>query len=38
MHETYGEKPVLIGEGLEERAAKVPQSLPRIQGGIKATR
>ena len=34
MHETYGEKPVLIGEGLDEAAAKVPQSLPRIEGGI----
>ncbi len=32
MHETYGQNPVLIGEGLEERAAAVPQSLPRIQG------
>lgn len=34
MHETYGEKPRLIGAGLDARAAKVPQSLPRIQGGI----
>jgi predicted dehydrogenase len=34
MHETYGEKPVLIGEGLEEKAKKIPRSLPRIQGGI----
>lgn len=34
MHETYGEKPVLIGEGLDARAAKVPQTLPRIAGGI----
>jgi len=34
MHETYGEKPVLIGEGLDEKAAKVPVSLPRIAGGI----
>jgi predicted dehydrogenase len=33
MHETYGEKPVLIGEGLEERARAVPQTLPRIKGG-----
>jgi predicted dehydrogenase len=33
MHETYGEKPVLIGEGVQERAAAVPMSLPRIQGG-----
>jgi len=36
MHETYGSRPVLIGEGLEERAKKVPQSLPRIQGGMAA--
>jgi predicted dehydrogenase len=34
MHETYGEKPVLIGEGLNEKAAKIPQSLPRIAGGL----
>jgi predicted dehydrogenase len=34
MHETYGEKPVLIGEGTDERAKKIPISLPRIQGGI----
>ncbi|MBL8556509.1 MAG: Gfo/Idh/MocA family oxidoreductase [Phenylobacterium sp.] len=34
MHETYGEKPVLIGDGLEERAKKIPQSLPRIHGGL----
>ena len=34
MHETYGEKPVLIGEGLDEKAKKIPQSLPRIQGGM----
>ncbi len=33
MHETYGEKPVLIGDGTEARAAAVPISLPRIQGG-----
>jgi predicted dehydrogenase len=32
MHETYGEKPVLIGEGTAERAAGVPQTLPRIAG------
>jgi predicted dehydrogenase len=36
MHETYGEKPVLIGEGLEEKAKKIPQTLPRIQGGMAA--
>lgn len=34
MHETYGEKPVLIGEGLDEKAKKIPISLPRIQGGM----
>lgn len=33
MHETYGEKPVLIGDGVAERAAAVPMSLPRIPGG-----
>lgn len=33
MHETYGEKPVLIGEGTAERAAAAPQSLPRIPLG-----
>jgi hypothetical protein len=34
MHETYGERPMLIGEGLNEAAKAVPQSLPRIQGGL----
>ena len=34
MHDTYGEKPVLIGKGLEERAKRIPVSLPRIQGGM----
>jgi predicted dehydrogenase len=34
MHETYGEKPTLIGKGLEERAKRIPRSLPRIQGGM----
>lgn len=33
MHETYGEKPVLIGDVVAERAAAVPMSLPRILGG-----
>ncbi|NIJ32340.1 Gfo/Idh/MocA family protein [Sphingomonas oligoaromativorans] len=33
MHETYGEKPMLIGEGTAERAAAIPQTLPRIAGG-----
>ncbi len=36
MHETYGEKPQLIGEGLEEKAKKIPMSLPRIAGGLQA--
>jgi predicted dehydrogenase len=37
MHETYGESLKLIGEGLEAKAAKVPQSLPRIaEGGMAA--
>jgi predicted dehydrogenase len=34
VHETYGEKPVLIGDGVAERAAKIPQTLPRIKGGM----
>jgi predicted dehydrogenase len=34
MHETYGSNPTLIGEGVEERAAAVPRTLPRIEGGI----
>ena len=34
MHETYGEKPVLIGEGLDERAKTIPQTLPRVIGGV----
>ena len=34
MHETYGSNPVLIGEGVAERAAAVLPSLPRIQGGM----
>jgi hypothetical protein len=33
MHETYGDKPLLIGEGLDEAAKAIPQSLPRIQDG-----
>lgn len=33
MHETYGENPVLIGDGVAERAAAIPRSLPRIRGG-----
>ena len=33
LHGTYGEKPVLIGEGATERAAAAPRSLPRILGG-----
>lgn len=34
LHETYGEKPVLIGDGVAERAAAIPPSLPRIRGGM----
>jgi predicted dehydrogenase len=34
MHETYGERPVLIGEGLDAKAKAIPQSLPRIEGGM----
>jgi len=34
IHETYGTKPRLIGDGVEERARAVPQSLPRIKGSI----
>ena len=33
MHETYGNRPTLIGDGLEERAQALPQSLPRIKDG-----
>lgn len=33
MHDTYGEKPVLIGDGVEARAAAIPVTLPRILGG-----
>ncbi|MFZ5720594.1 MAG: Gfo/Idh/MocA family protein [Pseudomonadota bacterium] len=35
MHETYGEKPVLIGDGVEARAARIPHALPRIEGGLR---
>lgn len=34
MHETYGTNPTLIGDGVEARAAAIPQSLPRIAGGM----
>ena len=34
LHETYGSKPVLIGEGVEERARAAPRTLPRIQDGM----
>ena len=34
MHENYGSKPVLIGEGVAERARAIPQSLPRIRDGM----
>lgn len=33
VHETYGEKPTLIGDEANARAVKIPQSLPRIIGG-----
>ena len=33
VHETYGDKPTLLGKGVAEAAANVPQSLPRIPGG-----
>ena len=36
MHDTYGQNPVLIGEGLEDKAKKIGQSLPRIAGGMAA--
>ncbi len=32
IHDTYGEKPTLIGEEANARAASIPQSLPRIVG------
>jgi predicted dehydrogenase len=34
MHETYGEKPTLIGDGLDEKAKRIAKSLPRIKDGI----
>jgi predicted dehydrogenase len=34
MHETYGEKFTLIGDGLEEKAKRIPKSLPRIKDGL----
>jgi predicted dehydrogenase len=36
MHETYGEHTTLIGDGVAERAAKIPQTLPRVAGGLAA--
>ena len=35
IHETYGEKPVLVGDGTAARAARIPQTLPRIAGGLR---
>ena len=35
LHETYGEKPLIIGAEANARAAKIPQSIPRIRDGIK---
>ena len=34
MHQTYGTKPVMFGEGVAERAAAIPVSLPRILDGM----
>ncbi|QIK78266.1 Gfo/Idh/MocA family oxidoreductase [Sphingomonas piscis] len=34
IHETYGENPILFGEGVADKAAAIPVSLPRISGGI----
>ena len=34
MHQTYGTKPAMFGDGVAERAAAIPVSLPRIQGGM----
>jgi predicted dehydrogenase len=36
IHETYGNKPVVIGEEAQARAERVPQTLPRISGGMVA--
>jgi predicted dehydrogenase len=33
IHDTYGEKPTVIGEEAKARAAKIKQTLPRIAGG-----
>lgn len=33
IHETYGNRPVLFGANAAERAATIPVSLPRIEGG-----
>jgi predicted dehydrogenase len=34
IHDTYGEKPTLIGEEAVARGAAIPQSIPRIGGSI----
>jgi hypothetical protein len=34
IHDTYGEKPTLIGDEANARAAAIPQSLPRVGGGM----
>jgi predicted dehydrogenase len=34
IHDTYGSRPSLIGEGLQARADAVTPLLPRIEGGI----
>ena len=36
IHDTYGLNPRFLGEGLDEAAAAVPVSLPRIEGGMDA--
>jgi predicted dehydrogenase len=34
LHDTYGENPTLIGEEALVRAQSIPQSIPRIAGGM----
>ena len=36
IHETYGLNPFFFGEGVADRAAAIPQTLRRIQGGMDA--
>ena len=35
VHETYGQNPRFLPDGLAAEAARVPQSLPRVAGGIR---